>query len=107
MKLEIIKEYQQGEQHTEICLAHSNGDWIASLGQEGFNPQEKIAEEIVKRVNLHEELLNALKNFVEGIDIICEGLEDSPRRNVYLSIQQSLTYTTAKTVIEKTNPVFR
>lgn len=74
MKLKIIKEYQQGETGTEICLAHINGDWIASFGKEGNKEQEEISDEIWRRVNLHEEL-SELKTAIEAR--IC-GVWDNP-----------------------------
>ena len=99
----------------EVNSKHGNRIWIASkvgtdntmseiIAEVLCNPscsEDKEAEANAALIAEAKNLFHSLKNFVDGIDIICEGLEDGQRKDTYLSIQKSLTYTTAKTIINR------
>lgn len=64
-----------------------------------FNPENTTAQEIVSSLNNHYALVEALKDFVNGIDIIVDGMKEGERLNCYKSLQNSLTYKNAKELL--------
>lgn len=83
IKRSVPETYEEVEDNGKaICTA------VNETYRKGYNPAAM------------DELYKALSNFVEGVDIIVDGLEDGQRKEVYKSIQKSLTYTTAKTALQ-------
>ena len=81
------------EQMTNITKAHGYDILSKQVGE--LKSERDALEAKVK------ELKNALSNFTDSVDIIVQGLEDGEKRNTYLSIQNSLTYKTAKEALKK------
>jgi hypothetical protein len=71
-----IKEYQQYDDGTHVCIAYSNGDWFCDCGLEGNEEAEKNADLILDKLNdsyTEEDLRIAIQQaFLSGV----ERLED-------------------------------
>lgn len=73
---------------------------------------DKEADEETGKANLQliaaaPDLYNALKEYIESINIICEDLEDGPRKNMYLSIRNSPHYKKCIVALKKANPDYK
>ena len=89
--------YTKGE--PELC----NEFYFSIQPDYGRGITDEMAAEQAKIIHSsivnHHALVEALKNFVNGIDIIVDGLKDGERLNCYKSLQNSLTYKNAKELL--------
>ncbi len=84
--------------------AEGQGNDIAIV--KGGNEEGGEGEANARLIAAAPELLEALKNFVDSIDLIVQGqkdgdLPDNDKYSAYRRIQESLTYQTAKQAITK------
>lgn len=92
---------------------HTPGEWNAkdsevyslitgnTIARCDIGGKDETTEANAKLIACAPELLEQLQNFVDAIDIIAEGAESEPRKSIYKSIQNSLTYQRAVEAIKK------
>lgn len=92
----IWEVFEIGKNHYRIDVMSAVESSIATI-----NPNRYDAQQNAQLIAAAPELLEALQNFIDAIDIICESADDAVRKTVYQTIKNSLTYQVGNAAINK------